>query len=72
MAELELDPRWEWVCVPDLGGTEFYVRGRCRHTEVIPVACVSGELVARLCLTCDQQWTVPLELRWLRPDGSSK
>jgi hypothetical protein len=35
------------------------VRGRCRHTEVIPVEAVDlggpVQVVAHLCLTCDAQ-----------------
>lgn len=31
-----------------------YLRGRCRHLEVVPVES-GGGLVARLCRTCDTQ-----------------
>jgi hypothetical protein len=56
MNDLELDPRWDWVEVTAWGDPEpVYVKGRCNHLEVEPVESVSGELVARLCLTCDAQ-----------------
>lgn len=63
----ELDPRWEWyetrrLC--DVGPS--YVRGACNHLEVVPVETAipnpggpgfapTVEVVAHLCLTCDQQ-----------------
>jgi hypothetical protein len=55
-APAELDPRWEWTVAPrrmcDVQPT--YIRGRCLHTEVVPVEA-GGEVVAYLCLTCDTQ-----------------
>lgn len=51
-----LDPRWEWIEVvrfDEPGPT--YVRGRCRHLEVVPVESIEGETVAQLCMTCDTQ-----------------
>jgi hypothetical protein len=52
----ELDPRWEWLEVADLGVRETrLLRGRCRHIEVIPVEALDGQIVAGLCLTCDRQ-----------------
>ncbi len=54
---LELDPRWDWVDVSTVEegyGTTF-IKGACRHTEVIPVES-AGEVVAELCLTCDKHW----------------
>lgn len=53
---IELDPRWEWVNVPTLDDPDRWVRGACRHAEVVPVSSVEGEVVARLCLTCDRQF----------------
>lgn len=52
-----LDDRWEWVEMTRLCDPEpRYVRGRCRHLDVVPVeSVVTGELVAHLCLTCDAQ-----------------
>lgn len=56
MSEL-LDPRWQWVenrrlCDPE----PTYLRGPCNHLERVDVeSCVTGELVAQLCLTCDTQ-----------------
>ena len=50
-----LDPRWEWIECPELGGIVHYVRGLCRHLEVVPVESVDGETVAHLCTTCDTQ-----------------
>jgi hypothetical protein len=58
MSDLELDPRWEWVDVSSMGegpGTTF-VRAYCNHLEVEPVTDVDGELVAKLCRTCDKHW----------------
>ena len=56
MADLELDPRWDWVDVRSFGDPgPVWVKIRCRHSEVVPVDSVTGEQVARLCLTCDAQ-----------------
>lgn len=51
-----LDPRWEWVEINGFAspGPE-YIKGRCRHLEVVPVDTSEGERVAHLCLTCDAQ-----------------
>jgi hypothetical protein len=60
MSDLELDPRWDWVDVSTVEegyGTTF-VKGACRHTEVVPVESVDGEVVAKLCLTCDKHWAL--------------
>jgi hypothetical protein len=60
MSQPDLDPRWDWIEIPKFGKREpDYIRGACRHTELIPVESVSGEVVAKLCLTCDQQFTLP-------------
>ena len=54
MAELELDPRWSWVGIPDMAGGTVYLKGRCNHLEVVPVTLsLTGEEVATLCRTCD-------------------
>jgi hypothetical protein len=53
----DLDPRWEWIEVRSFSRPTRYIRGQCRHTELVPVAS-GGELVAKLCLTCDQQFTL--------------
>jgi hypothetical protein len=50
----DLDPRWEWIEIREFGGAVFYERVACNHLEVEPVYA-GGELVARLCLTCDAQ-----------------
>lgn len=51
----ELDPRWEWTEVRIWDGRHVHhIRGRCNHLETVPVE-TGGEVVARLCLTCDQQ-----------------
>ena len=59
----ELDPRWEWFDVTIVGDHERrYVKGRCHHMETIPVeSMVTGETLARLCLTCDSQIPLPGE-----------
>jgi hypothetical protein len=53
----ELDPRWDWLNVQALGDPgPVWVKGQCRHTELVPVdSTVTGQEVARLCLTCDRQ-----------------
>lgn len=54
-----LDPRWQWVQIQALCETEpRYIKGPCNHLETVPVeqpARLGGEVVAWLCLTCDQQ-----------------
>ena len=58
--EQQLDPRWEWIDVTRLGDPgPKYIRGRCLHTEVVPVESVAGEVVAQLCRTCDTQLPPP-------------
>lgn len=55
-----LDPRYDWVKIRRLCDAEpVYVRGACLHLEVVPVESVTGEVVARLCLTCDTQLPPP-------------
>lgn len=50
-----LDPRWEWVEIWRFGEVNpVHVRGRCNHLDLVPVEA-GGEVVAHLCLTCDQQ-----------------
>ena len=50
-----LDPRWEWSEHRRLCDVEpTYIKVRCRHLDVVPVDS-GGEVVAGLCLTCDQQ-----------------
>lgn len=55
------DPRWEWLDVTTIDGKgPAWIRGRCRHTEVVDVSsCVTGEILARLCTTCDEQLPPP-------------
>lgn len=60
---VDLDPRWEWIHVPTYGDPDLWVKGQCKHGEVIPIRDISGELVARWCRTCDKQWTIPIEIR---------
>lgn len=57
----DLDPRWDWIACPNLDGTTQYLRGLCRHREVVPVESVAGEIVSHLCITCDYQ--LPKEWR---------
>ncbi len=60
MGEVELDPRWDWVDVRTISDSgPVYVKGACRHLEVIPVESVTGETVAQFCLTCDRQLQAP-------------
>lgn len=57
----DLDPRWDWVDVSTVEegyGTTF-VKGSCRHTEMVPVELLSGEVAAQLCVTCDRQFPPP-------------
>lgn len=63
MEEGHLDPRWDWQEAATLAGEVTYVKGACRHLEVVPV--VTGpddEVVAHLCRTCSTQlpaeWSV--------------
>lgn len=56
------DERWEWHEVSTLSGSRW-VRGRCRHADVVPVPSLDGETVAGLCLTCDEQLPVTETLR---------
>ena len=59
MDAADLDPRWDWIEVPEFGArSPRYIRGMCRHTELVPVESVTGEVVAKLCLTCDRQFTL--------------
>jgi hypothetical protein len=54
LSALELDPRWEWIYAPTLGGLPGaeYIRGRCNHLEVLAVHAVTGTHVGDLCWTC--------------------
>jgi hypothetical protein len=52
---VELDPRWDWIEVTAIGDREpRYIKGQCKHLVVVRVES-GGEVVARLCLTCDCQ-----------------
>lgn len=55
---VELDPRWEWIYCPELGGptAHDYVKVRCNHLEVLPVHVVTGTHIADWCRTCDTQF----------------
>jgi hypothetical protein len=58
MDAADLDPRWEWIEIIEFGKAgPDYVRGQCRHTELVPVES-GGEVLAKLCLTCDKQFTL--------------
>jgi hypothetical protein len=53
---VSLDPRWEWIEEWSLGNPQpEFVKGRCNHLEVVPVETAGGDVVAYLCLTCDEQ-----------------
>lgn len=60
---VQLDPRWEWaeLHVPESAAAVAWIRVACRHLETVPVQLVTGEVVARLCLTCDGQLPPPVE-----------
>lgn len=49
-----LDPRWRWQEIHQHGGPSIFVKVGCNHLETEPVES-GGQVVARLCLTCDQQ-----------------
>jgi hypothetical protein len=52
-----LDPNFEWIDCPNMAtGRVEYVKGPCKHRSVIPVEISTGEIVAKLCLVCDQQF----------------
>jgi hypothetical protein len=67
--KFNMDPRWEWVEDARFGSADVtYVKGRCRHLDVVPVEAAADALavalgeddgarsvVAHLCLTCDLQ-----------------
>lgn len=51
---LEFDPHWEWAEISTHGSAASrYVRVSCRHLETVPVDLLTGEVVGRICLTCD-------------------
>ncbi len=51
---MDLDPRWEWCETMAFGRSEpRYIKVRCNHLDTVPVDLLTGEVVARLCLTCD-------------------
>lgn len=52
-----LDPRWDWIEITTIGtSVPVRIRGQCNHIELVPVKnIVTGELVAWLCGTCDEQ-----------------
>jgi hypothetical protein len=53
---LTLDPHWNWADVSGLGEPgPVWVKTSCRHLDVADVTIATGQVVARLCLTCDQQ-----------------
>jgi hypothetical protein len=58
---IELDERWEWEEITTFSDPEpRFIRSRCRHLERVPVrSIVLDAPVAELCLTCDQQLSVP-------------
>lgn len=51
-----LDGEYAWAEIKAWDGTHLrFVRESCRHTQVVDVRAVTGQLVAHLCLVCDQQ-----------------
>jgi hypothetical protein len=55
--DAELDPRWEWIELPTVGGPSEWIRGACNHLEPVEVrSTVDGELLALLCTDCDTQF----------------
>jgi hypothetical protein len=54
---IDLDPHWDWIEVTYFGDPgPTWIKGSCRHLELVPVESVDGEDIARLCLTCDAQF----------------
>lgn len=61
------DDRFEWIDVSTTSGTEpRWIKGRCHHKHVDPVATVTGELVRWLCTDCGTEWD-PDEVPWPVP-----
>lgn len=61
---MNLDPNFEWMDITPIDkapGTEF-IRIRCNHLHLESVEALDGEVVARLCLTCDEQLPAPREV----------
>lgn len=56
---MELDPRFEWVVVKSFDGHEEYLKVGCHHLNVVTVESVTGEVVAQLCIDCDEQLPAP-------------
>jgi hypothetical protein len=57
---VDLDPRWDWIEITAIGDhAPNYIKGMCRHTEVVPVEAIDGNVVAQLCQTCDTQLPPP-------------
>jgi hypothetical protein len=60
------DDEYDWIEVTKFGGQPQYVRGACHHVRRTPVESVLGEVVAQLCLSCDEQlpvgWASPYDL----------
>lgn len=57
LREPDLDPRFQWEAVYEFGSFEpTHLRVGCNHLNRVPVTLrLTGELVAQLCLDCDEQ-----------------
>lgn len=48
------DMHWDWAEIHAVGDpSPRYVKVACRHLDTVPVDLLTGETVARICLTCD-------------------
>jgi len=50
-----MDDQYEWLEITTLSGHTTLIRGVCLHRDTADVYNLTGGVVARLCLTCDQQ-----------------
>jgi len=51
----ETDDEYEWTEVSTADGRVVHRFGRCLHARLEPVTLTDGEVVAQLCLGCDEQ-----------------
>lgn len=51
---MNCDQNYDWFAIETFDGHVEWVRGACRHLDVVPVES-GGEVVAGLCLVCGAQ-----------------